>query len=198
MTASVILPIVYGLRAEINNLHKKYKSRLVATLKASIDKRLGQYKEEEIFQIAAALDPRWKLAWCSAKKAEELKKLVILKVRALSESDTVASVDLVADEPPPKRSKFFQFMNNTPLDQPTSCTGLTSQVEKYFNSPCVPEKTDPLDFWKAQQYQQPEMARLNCLFLSSFSSFQWTSRTNFFYWRQNILPRSLQAVRQGF
>lgn len=66
VTASVILPVIRGLRSEINNLHSKFKSRFVATLKSSIDTRLSKY-EQECFKIAAALDPRWKLAWCDGE-----------------------------------------------------------------------------------------------------------------------------------
>ena len=54
VTASMILPVVRGLRNEVNELHKKFKSRFVSTLKSSIDARLSKY-EQECFKVAAGL-----------------------------------------------------------------------------------------------------------------------------------------------
>ena len=167
VTASVILPVVRGLRNEINNLQQKYKSRFVATLKSSIDTWLAKY-EQESFKIAAALDPRWKLAWCTAEESREIKQLIIEKVTALCSSYPSALCVNLSDSPPPKRSKLFQFMSATPIERITPTEGndaMISQVEKYFNSPCLPEDTEPLVFWKIHQCQQPQMAHLACHYL---------------------------------
>ncbi len=147
----MIVPIVCALRAETNTLKQKYKSKLVATLSLSVDNRLGNYEDEEVFQLAAALDPRWKLAWCTPEKARTLKGVIIEKAKSLCSTSAVETADR-SDEPPPKRSKFFKFMNDTPLQDvtvPHSAVQVNTQVQEYFDSPCLPESADPLEFWKA-------------------------------------------------
>ena len=64
VTASVLLPVIRGLRNEISRLEKKFKTALVTTLKTSLESRHSQYEEDLTLQMAAILDPRWKLAWC--------------------------------------------------------------------------------------------------------------------------------------
>ena len=173
VTASVILPVVRGLRSEINDLHHKFKSRFVATLKSSIDSRLTKY-EQECFKLAAALDPRWKLAWCATQESKDVKQLIIQKVTILYESNPQATTRIESAHPsdseqPPKRSKLFQFMGNIPIARtaPTdNVDAVISKVEAYFDSPCLPEDTDPLEYWKSQQSQQPQLANLACQYLS--------------------------------
>lgn len=82
VTSSMILPIVRGLHKEVGKLHQKFKSRFVVTLKSSIETRLTKYETQECFQLAAALDPRWKLVWCTtAQESTQVKKKVIQKVK---------------------------------------------------------------------------------------------------------------------
>ena len=68
-----------------------------------------------------------------------------------------------------KRSKLFQFMGNTPIARtaPTdNVNAVNGKVEAYLDSPCLPEDTDPLEYWKSQQSQQPQLANLACQYLS--------------------------------
>ena len=172
VTASMILPVVRGLRNEINELHKKFKSRFVSTLKSSIDARLSKY-EQECFKVAAALDPRWKLAWCTTLlEATDIKQLVIEKVTVLyNNSSLTTSVESTEspDSPPiPKRSKLFQFMTDTPIAT-TPIEGINvviSKVETYFDTPCLPEDSNPLVYWQSQHSQQPQLAEIACHYLS--------------------------------
>lgn len=174
----MIIPIVCALRAEMNNLKKKYKSRLVATLSSSVEHRLGPYENEEVFQLAAALDPRWKTAWCTQEKASTLKEIIIEKAKSLCSRSVSENIDHSDEQPAPKRSKFFEFMNNTPLEDiasssvPDSVVQINIQVQEYFNSPCLPESADPLEFWRTQhsQYQNKEMSLLACHYLHTPAS----------------------------
>ena len=56
----------------------------------------------------------------------------------------------------------FEFMSATPIERPIAIEGsdALSQVEEYLNSPCLPEDTDSLVFWKTHQHQLPQMADL--------------------------------------
>ena len=68
VTASAVIPVICGLKTELSNLTKKFRMKMVTTLKDSIDKHLENYKKELAFQLAAAFDPRWKLAWCTQEE----------------------------------------------------------------------------------------------------------------------------------
>jgi hypothetical protein len=58
VTDSLVIPCIRGLKAEIEEMSATYKSKMMFTLTASLEKRLIKYEEEETFQLAAALDPR--------------------------------------------------------------------------------------------------------------------------------------------
>ena len=47
-------------------------SKMVLSLKNSVYSRLAKY-ETNTFKIAAALDPRWKLDWCTPAEKEDIK-----------------------------------------------------------------------------------------------------------------------------
>ena len=53
VTSSLVIPCVRGLRAEMEELSSTYKSKMVATLRSSIDRRLTKFEQTENFQIAA-------------------------------------------------------------------------------------------------------------------------------------------------
>ena len=84
VTSSLVIPCIRGLRSELKELSKTYKSKMVTTLISSIERRLVKYEEQEFFQLAAALDPRWKLDWCYNSEANHIKELLSKKVSELN------------------------------------------------------------------------------------------------------------------
>lgn len=76
VTSSLVIPVVRALRNEMISLGNKFKMRLVTSLKESIHSRLSVYEDELFFQLAAALDPRWKLAWCTPEEATSLQFMI--------------------------------------------------------------------------------------------------------------------------
>ena len=67
MTSSIIVPCISVLKATMNTLSQKLSSKFVLALKASVNSRLSHYEECEAFLMASALDPRFKLEWCTLK-----------------------------------------------------------------------------------------------------------------------------------
>ena len=65
VTASLVIPCISGLKAELSELSTTHKSKLLTTLLASVDTRLAKYEDRESFQLATILDPRFKVAWCT-------------------------------------------------------------------------------------------------------------------------------------
>ena len=167
VTASVVLPIVRGLRTELAKLEKKFLSSFVATLKSSLDSRLSQYEEDLTFQLAAALDPRWKLAWCTPEESANLRKIIFQKVNEIAVDSTVCVITLPEQSPPPKRSALFNFMGVSPIYSTELGTNTidTGKIEEYLNSPCLSEFTEPLIFWKNNQYKYAGLSKLACKYL---------------------------------
>lgn len=60
VTARIILPVICGLNIQLRKLCEKFDSRLTRVLKTSFEQRMYKYKNEEMFKLAAVLDPRWK------------------------------------------------------------------------------------------------------------------------------------------
>ena len=70
-SASFIMPCIHGLNAVLSNTHSKFQSKLVSTLKSSVNRRLSSYYEQKMdLIIAAMLDPRFKLRWCASESEE--------------------------------------------------------------------------------------------------------------------------------
>lgn len=65
VTASLVIPNVRGLtglRAQLAAIRAKYNCKMVQSLKNSVEHRLSAYEKQSSFQMAATLDPRFKLA----------------------------------------------------------------------------------------------------------------------------------------
>ncbi|XP_039609057.1 zinc finger BED domain-containing protein 4-like isoform X2 [Polypterus senegalus] len=171
VTASCILPCIRGLRAEMDELSNTYKSQMVSTLKASINCHLTKYENEEAFTLAAALDPRWKLDWCTVEEASNIKQILTNKVSALAMTITETSSADELSSPPKKRSSLFRFMasDSHRLQFPTA-TATLSQVESYFSQPSIPEDADPLAFWEQHQVTLPQLAQLASMYLPTPAS----------------------------
>uniref|UniRef100_A0A1X7V7H8 Uncharacterized protein n=1 Tax=Amphimedon queenslandica TaxID=400682 RepID=A0A1X7V7H8_AMPQE len=73
ITSSQVIIIIRTLREELGALSRVYKSRLLSTLKHSIDTRLSKYEHMECFQLATVLDPHFKLDWCTDREVEDMK-----------------------------------------------------------------------------------------------------------------------------
>ena len=108
VTASLVIPCIRGLKAEMRALSDKYQCKMVKTLKSSVDKRLTKYESLELFQMAAMLDPRFKLLWCTEGERADLRQALINNVNViLPESNEIADT---ITSPPRKRAKLFSFM----------------------------------------------------------------------------------------
>ena len=79
VTVSYILPVVRGLKVQMDSLCKKFNTRLTNTLRSSLHKRMEKYDNEEIFRVAAVLDPRWKVGWCKEDEMTEMKHIILEK-----------------------------------------------------------------------------------------------------------------------
>ena len=64
-SAGYVLPCIKGLSHHLKGMVSKYHSALVNGLKSSLERRMPYYEGNETYILAAMLDPRFKLRWCS-------------------------------------------------------------------------------------------------------------------------------------
>ena len=82
VSASLTIPITLGLKQNVDKIGCDYNSKMVETLKESINSRLSPFLKDESYKIAAMLDPRFKLRWCDSDDME--KNVLLLKQKSVS------------------------------------------------------------------------------------------------------------------
>lgn len=68
VTASLIIPLIDGLRDHMNSMVEKHNSKFTTSLHAAFERRMSQYETMDSFQTAPALDPRFKLTIFSSDR----------------------------------------------------------------------------------------------------------------------------------
>ncbi|KAG7175370.1 hypothetical protein Hamer_G001441 [Homarus americanus] len=116
VTSSLVVNCVRGLRAALASLHEVYKSKLVSVLQSSTETRLN--KSMEAFQLAATLDPRYKLDWCHDYEVQDIRDLLTVKYNMARSVDPTRDTS-PAEPPPMKRNKFFALANRSSTPRPT-------------------------------------------------------------------------------
>ncbi|MGH0134964.1 UNVERIFIED_CONTAM: hypothetical protein FKN15_058010 [Acipenser sinensis] len=84
VTASYVIACVQGLRHAVAHIRETYNSKFVVTMQSSLEKCLDKFEEMECFQMAATLDPRFKLDWCMDEEENSIRELLTNKVISLS------------------------------------------------------------------------------------------------------------------
>ena len=116
---SMVAPCVRVLKGEFEELSSKYKSTFVNRLIASAQKRLLPYETHDAFLTASALDPRFKLQWCTQAERISCRSDLIMKAVAIAHSDsatmTAHTNEDTTDEPPltKKCRGFFSMLIDT-------------------------------------------------------------------------------------
>ena len=161
-SAGYVLPCIKGLQHHLQSMVTKYHSPFVLGLTKSLSSRMPYFEEKEAYILAAILDPRFKLRWCSDDTQKQTYvELVKSEVEMISTSSEPSSATLqLREEPPPKRKKsLFSFMPDSP-SQVELNNGNVSSEEMYFETPCVSMDTNPLTFWKENAKKYPLLSRL--------------------------------------
>ena len=172
VTASLVIPSIRGLKAQLLNVNVQYTEPVRAALLKSIDRRLSAHEDKNSFQMAAILDPRFKLVWCHSKQeSSEMKNCLMTAVDVINSSSAVPASS--PESPPRKRCKLFSFMA-TAATQATLPTDIAckEEVETYLSQPCLPDDTNPMEFWKTTCNTHPTLAKLaeKCLIVPATSA----------------------------
>ena len=168
VTSSSVIACVRGLRHLLVQLRETYNSKIITTLQSSLEKRLAQFEHMTCFQLAAVLDPRFKLDWCLDAEVPDMRTLLRSTAKKTA---TRPPATESADEPPPaKRSKLFNFMANRSTQHAHTDTDTitpeNNEVTTYLEQPCEPEDSDPLCYWQKHATQFPRLSQLACNYLA--------------------------------
>ena len=162
VTSSLVIACVRGLRHTLTELRKTYNNKLVMTLQASLEKCLLKYEEMPYLKLAAVLDPRFKMDWCTEDEVAVVHALLRSTVTPAPPHTTTRS-----DEPPTKCSKLFTFMSDRSVQMPPVTISPTNdELNMYLNQPCESEDSDPLMFWQNCAMQFPCLSRFACKYLA--------------------------------
>lgn len=145
VTSSEVIIIVRTLREQLDTLSKDYSCKLLSTLRQSVDTRLSKFEAMEVFQIAAVLNPRYKLDWCTDSEVDKIKHTLVKKAEELHQQTSTTSEQ--EDTPPPSKKARPQFMKDR-SGISIQKRGAIAEVTDYFLHSCTTDEVDPLGFWK--------------------------------------------------
>ena len=115
VTSSLAIPVTLGLKNQISKLSTVYNSKMVSALSDSVDTRLSQYQTDDPYILAALLDPRFKIRWCTSESESETYVDILKNEMAKIQNPTNSAEDDCS--PSPKKVKtddFFDFLPSTP------------------------------------------------------------------------------------
>lgn len=115
----------------------------------------------ECFQMAATLDPRFKLDWCNGEEKITIKNLLTAKVDSVCPKASATS-DMGTQTR--KRPRLFSYMEAQTTVVPIDVA--SHELPVYLSTPCLAESTHPLMFWKENQNSFPNLSVLACKYLA--------------------------------
>ena len=153
VTSSMIVPCIRVLKASMAKLSNKFLTWLVSALKTSVDDRLSLYEEREAFLFASALDPRFKLKWCSSSdEYSSIKAKFVAKVKSANAEDVVVESSHDASQSTSssvtgenhKKNKSLSFFDELIQDRVVSTTSYNeeSMIDEYLSSLCLQQEED--------------------------------------------------------
>ena len=175
-SSGYVIPCTLGLDHHLRNATSRYNNPFVRGLKASFDRRMPYYLQNEVYVVAAILDPRFKLRWCNNdedkyQEALEIFRLAVERCYETHKTEFPSSSETDKDaEPSGKRRKISLFSFMPEEDNIQSHTSDDHGINEYIKSPCASMEINPLKFWKDNEKEWQvmstlamEMLALHCL-----------------------------------
>lgn len=168
VTITAIGPVIQGLTHSLKHLihtaQLQYCEKLAKVLLDSVRERLDPYMEIKDVQVAALLDPRFKLNWISSQEqkdqvltyAKEMLEAEVVHKEKKSAREKRNTYDLaqgLSENPESKRPKLFSFLPGSPkAENQHGSEGSTMSnnflLKQYVEEGTQPFFSDPLLYWK--------------------------------------------------
>ena len=165
VSGSGVIPCVVGLECQLKALMSKYNSKMLKTLRSSVEKRLKMYMNKNCYRLATMLDPRFKALWCTNGSGkddavEELRNEVAKHKTLCTEERAQFNPKSNNDTPTLDLFSFMDSVTHTPQ------MNSDDEVDRYITEPVLPNTTDVLAYWKTNQYKFPILAKIACQYLA--------------------------------
>ena len=137
---------------------------MISTLKASVQKRLSKYEEDEEFVFAAILDPRFKLSWCIS---EFLRKQYISNIR-IKMNTIDQKVEEVVSPPhkmPKSTGSLFSFLPQA-ASRKRHASGSINELDMYLTEADEDPKCDIMKYWDLNSNKFPTLSKLAKTYLA--------------------------------
>lgn len=164
VSASLAIPLTIALKSHMHSISGTFNSKMLKSLKISIEKRLSKYENNEDFITATVLDPRFKLTWCINEAIrDEHCANIRAKMNVFDEPEELNS-------PPEKKAKvstssIFNFIPQTPKRQRHTSVK-QSELDLYLTADCESSDSNPLQYWSAHEEKFPTLAKMACTYLA--------------------------------
>ena len=169
-SAGYVIPCICGLKHQLKSMITTYNCSLFSVLKESVERRFSVYEADDLYHIAAIVDPCFKLLWCdSEEEKEDMKKLLSDFAADTYQMPCSDGQDLCGqsgEEGPeasaPKRRKtaIFSFMEDSQQQDHRRASSSKPEILKYLEELVISQDNFPLVFWKQNNSQFPILAHV--------------------------------------
>jgi len=145
-------------------------------LKDSLQRRFAENEKDRLLQLAATLDPKFELKWCSGSQpggstictSEGIRSILNTEARAIApppptDEQPVATESLEAAKPPSKKSRLFstfQFIGDH-AGQAAVGSDCEAEVSSYLAELTLRDfDSNPLHYWKENRHRLPTLSTL--------------------------------------
>lgn len=171
-TSSDVILVIKDLKDRLSNLAKVHKSDLLTALQNSVNDRLQRYESMDLFILATALDPRYKLTWTeSTGEFNEYRNMMLSELRRQPLAKDL-SHQYVTTPHPNNKKKFSsdsigRFLNKHSVPKISS---VEEELNRYLDTDPHPLASDPLSYWKANKELYPTLSNMAKKYLIIVSS----------------------------
>lgn len=178
-TASLVIPLVNGLKSVCNNLCKREYhpdvAEIVLKLSSGLEDRFSNVERSNTLALCSFLDPRFKLlAFSDEKLADNIKKNVIgiatskfiEKQRTSQDNITDAegpnNIDSDSDEELSVWGSFKKTISKSAKPKATANSQAIIEVQRYLEDDLLPRNENPCKWWFDHKYHFPALSEIFC------------------------------------
>lgn len=164
---SFAIPCIRGLQRHLKCVNQSSCQKLLFQLKAGLIKKMSKFESSRMCKLAAVLDPRFKVTWCSQQEVSSIKDILLKASIDMAERLNFYGAELShseeVDEDAGNTSKLFKLMGSPQQNKPNfQEVKVQEEVNNYLSLPCSKNNANPLHYWKFHGAEFPLLSLLAC------------------------------------